>query len=155
MKTLRSPTKKEKVNYKTLKHMERIKSPLNGTNNKSALGFADIFSAATGLVDSFVEARTERKSDESDERQLQLQIAAEREQAQMEDARLSKLLKFAAIAGSVLLVGVVVVTVIKSDSQDDDKKAAVADKGKSSELAGMKRKGGIKKLSIDRKAARP
>lgn len=122
--------------------------------NRNDLGsILDLFSAGAGLVDSFVDARADRKSDESDERQLQLQIAAEREQAQMRDARLSKMLRFAAVAGSVLLVGVVVVTVIKSDSPDADKKPAgdgTKGTGKSPAFAGMKRKVGTKKVPTDR-----
>lgn len=115
----------------------------------------DVFSAGAGLVDSFVDARADRKSDESDERQLQLQIAAERERAQMQDARLGKILKFAAVAGSVLLVGVVVVSVIKSDSPEVEMKPAENGSngtGKLPILAGMRRKGRIKTVSTDRKS---
>lgn len=125
--------------------------------HKKGLGsFTDIFSAGAGLVDSFVDARAERKSDESDERQLALTLEAQREQAQMQAATLHKILKFAAIAGSVLVVGVVIVTVIKSDSPDVDKKPAGDGPNspeKSPVLAGMKRKGETKKVR-DRKSVR-
>ena len=120
--------------------------------------FVDIFSVGAGLVDSFIDARTERKSDESDERQLQLQLQAQREQAQMNAARLNQILKIAMIAGGVLLTGGIVIAVIKSGKTSDEKKGGPESSkknniGKLEVLDGLKRKPGTRKKSLNKKAA--
>lgn len=83
--------------------------------NGNGLGsFLDLFSVGAGLVDSFVDARAQRKSDESDERQLQLQLQAQREMTQANAERMDKMLKVAMIAGGVLLAGVTIVAISRS-----------------------------------------
>lgn len=83
--------------------------------NQNLGSFTDIFSSATGLIDSFVDARSERKSNESEERQLQIQLQAQREQSQADSARLTQILKFVMIGGATLLVGSIIFAIAKSD----------------------------------------
>lgn len=135
---------------------------INSTHHLQGNGlgsFVDLFSAGAGLVDSFIDARTERKSDESDERQLQLQLEAQREQAQIDAARFNQILKITMIAGGVLLTGGIIIVVIKSDSKSSDEKKGRPESGKQKNveklelLDGLKRKNGIKKKSFSKKAA--
>lgn len=100
--------------------MSRSDAPLN--HNQNLGSFSDIFSAGAGLIDSFVDARSERKSNESEERQLQTQLQAQREQAQADSARLTQILKFAMIGGATLLVGGIVIAVLKSDGDKEEKR---------------------------------
>lgn len=117
--------------------------------HRQGLGsFLDVFSAGAGLVDSFVDARAQRKSDESDERQLQLQLEAQREQAQMDAVRLNQILKVAMIAGGVLLTGGIVIAVLKSDSKGHAESTKQKNVGKLEVLDGLRgAKGRIKKSS--------
>lgn len=92
----------------------------NSNHKVNGLGaeWGSIFQSGAGIFDSIMDSRTANKSNESMERQLELQLQAQREQSQINAARFSQTLKIVMIAGGVLLVGGVIFAVVKSSGKE-------------------------------------
>ena len=89
---------------------------MNNVNklNGLATDWGAIVTAGAGIFDSFKDARTSEQNNESQERQRQLQLEAQRLNAASSAQQIQQYTKLALIGGWLLIVGIVAVNVIKN-----------------------------------------
>lgn len=83
--------------------------------NGLGLGATDwggLIQAGAGIFDSVLDSRTAKLSNESAERQLQLQIQAQQEQAVRESEQFHRYLKLGLIGGGIIIAGIVVAKIM-------------------------------------------